>query len=117
MVPKLIDIPELLEGIKKQRWQNAKTYKNIAPHSYFLKYWNPSLFDLFEKTIGEHGADEQFFLFGHTKMYRYIYLLEYRYWIDDNVLNRTEIKNIIHRDGISMQKIEETNGTIYPPNS
>ena len=86
------ELTSLNKGIAEQRWQNAKTYEKTAPHEYFIKSWNPELFSLFLKAIKINGKDEIFSLFGHEKMYRYIYLGKYRYWQDGVVLNREPIK-------------------------
>ncbi|MGV8176612.1 MAG: hypothetical protein ACP5NX_02345 [Candidatus Bilamarchaeaceae archaeon] len=103
-----MELKELLELIKKQRWQNAKTYEKYAPHEYFVKEWNPELFSLFSDAIRQNGNDEWFILKGNRKQYRYLYIEGYRYWIDDDVLNRTKTENIVRtKDGASYQKTPE----------
>ncbi|MCX6818428.1 MAG: hypothetical protein NT129_00310 [Candidatus Aenigmarchaeota archaeon] len=94
------------EEIENQRWQNAKTYEKKAPHEYFVQEWNPALFDFFLKLIEKYGKDEIFQLFQHRKKYRCFYFGEYRYWQDDNVLNRTRTDNLVWQDGVSMPKIQ-----------
>jgi len=101
------ELASLNKGIAEQRWQNAKTYEKTAPHEYFIKSWNPKLFSRFLKAIELNGKDEIFSLFGHEKMYRYIYLGKYRYWQDGVVLNRTKADKITHKKGVSEQKNEK----------
>jgi len=72
-------------------WREAKTYREIAPHKYILKEDYPDLFDKYKSRIEEDGINEKFTLFGHTKIYRYLYSRGYKYWIIENVLNRGKI--------------------------
>ena len=80
------ELTSLNKGIAEQRWQNAKTYEKTAPHEYFIKSWNPQLFSLFLKAIKLNGKDEIFSLFGHEKMYCYIY--DYSSHPDSNLLTQ-----------------------------
>lgn len=73
---------------EKIKWIFAKTYAKIAPHEYILQKDYPEFFQIMKAKIEEHGEDEPFTLFGHTKVYRYIYTQSHRYWIDEDVLNR-----------------------------
>ncbi len=100
------EFADLKKEIKKQYWQAAKTYVKIAPHEYFIKQWNEKLYALLSKAIAGDGREE-FFKLGHTKYKnRYFYFGGHRYWVMDNVLNRTLIKCIKYdKEGVSYQTI------------
>lgn len=70
------------------KWRDAKTYRRFAPHEYILQEDYPDIFFGWQERITEQGVDEPFTLFGHTKIYRYFYTDQHRYWIIGNVLNR-----------------------------
>ncbi len=96
----------LKKEIEKQYWQIAKTYERIAPHEYFIKQWNKKLYAALSKAIAKEG-NEEFFKLGTTKYKnKYFYLDRHRYWVMDDVLNRTLIKNIKYdKDGCSYQEL------------
>ena len=96
---------DLLILIDKQEWTFAKTYAKIAPHEYFVDKSNIELFDKLNKFIDEYGVDEMFELSDTKHEYRYLNLEKYRYWKCDNILNRTEVKNIAYNNGVSYHKL------------
>ncbi len=100
------DFAELKKEIKKQRWQEAKTYAKTAPHKYFIKQWNKKLFLALSRAIANFGRKEFFKLETNKYKNKYFYLDEYRYWAIDNVLNRTLIKRIKYdKEGVSYQEV------------
>jgi len=101
-----VGVEKALTGIiKKQVWTEAKTFRKTAPHEYFLDFQNRKGFKTFVKAIAEFGREELFKLSGHPKIYRYLYLGGYRYWRDENVLNRVKASLIVRKNGVSMQRL------------
>ena len=74
------------------KWKFATTYAKIAPHEYVLEEWYPEVYAEFKKLIEKEGKDLPFTLHGQTAMYRYVWKDGYKYWLDENVLNREPSK-------------------------
>ena len=86
-----IDLPSFLQEIKKQRWTEAKTYRNVAPHEYIIEHQNEALFQAMTYLIRYHGFYRTFQLYKVKKQYRYFYIGEYSYWIEGHILNRCRL--------------------------
>lgn len=86
-----IDTIALLKQIKKQKWTEAKTYRNSCPHEYIIAKENWALYNTMEYLIRYHGFEREFVLYKTKKTYRYFYIGEYSYWILGHVLNRTKL--------------------------
>jgi len=100
---------ELIKGVTAQKWRNAKTYENFAPHEYFLKSQNKRLFNLLSEAIEKYGKDESFLLREKQYKYRYFYLDKCRYWRIGEVLNRTNVENVGYRGEVSFPVIKKGN--------
>lgn len=86
-----IDLKDLLKTIKKQKWTNAKSYKDTAPHEYVIFHQNKPLYQTMKHLIRYYGFERTFQLYKYKKKYRYFYIGEYSYWIDGNILNRCRL--------------------------
>lgn len=86
-----IEINRLLIQIEEQYWKEAKTFKDTAPHEYFMLDQNPSLFVIFKYLINTYGFEREFHLYKYKAKYRYFYLGEYSYWIIEDCLNRCRL--------------------------
>ena len=74
------------------KWIFAKTYAKTAPHEYVLQEKEPELFERIKKMIKNHGVWEDFAMPGEKPYrYKYWYRGRYRYWIIENILNRTRV--------------------------
>lgn len=78
--------------LNKQNWIFAKTMSEI-PHYYIvrdsLSLKDANIFDNLKNEIKEKGYIEEF----QGKNYQYLNIGEYKYWVMDNILNRTKIEN------------------------
>ena len=76
--------------LNKQNWIFAKTMVQI-PHYYIVRdNLSPEdkvIFDNLKKEIEEKGYFEEF----QGKNYQYLNIGSYKYWVIDNILNRTKI--------------------------
>lgn len=86
-------LPGLMAGVESQSWKFAKTYSRTTPHWYFLKEWNPNLYHKIVEAIETFGCDEEFQIFDSRKTYRCLYFDEHRYWVIEDVVNRTDRAN------------------------
>ena len=101
MKPERVVSLRKISGVQKQKWTFAKTYANTAPHEYFLEKENEQLFKRLKKHIKQYGKKEWFLFNGKRWEYTYLYLGDYRYWAIGEVMNRTKIKNVGRKDGVS----------------
>ncbi|OGN00104.1 MAG: hypothetical protein A2817_02235 [Candidatus Yanofskybacteria bacterium RIFCSPHIGHO2_01_FULL_39_8b] len=74
------------------KWTFAKTYAKTAPHEYVLQKNEPKTHRYIKEMIRKHGVWEEFCMPG-GKPYQvhYWYRGRYRYWVIDNILNRTRV--------------------------
>lgn len=94
---------ELIKLIKKQEWTNAKTYEKIAPHEYFTFWQNKRFFNKMCKYIQKYGVYKIFQIGNSKQKNKYLYLGPHRYWRTWMILNRTKIRYIIEKNGITRQ--------------
>lgn len=79
----------LVQGI----WRRSQI--GGGQHEYVVMQRQPTVYRYFANIITEHGHLEPFF----KRKFRYWYHLDYRYWLDGNILNRAQIKNIPEGSG------------------
>ncbi|PIP64360.1 hypothetical protein COW96_02985, partial [Candidatus Roizmanbacteria bacterium CG22_combo_CG10-13_8_21_14_all_33_16] len=79
------------ELINRNKWIFAKTMPEI-PHYYIvrdsLSENDKKLFDEFNMFIRKNGYATKFY----SKQYTYFNIGRYRYWVIENILNRTKLK-------------------------
>ena len=85
--------------IPDANWHTAKYLSDVAPHQYIRKHEEPDLASKFISAIGEHGVNEEFTIYGRTKIYRYLYLDGWKYWYIDPVVNRANSEARKGKDG------------------
>ncbi len=74
------------------KWIFAKTYAKTAPHEYIVQENQPTLFRRVKQRIKTNGVREEFcMLGGKPYMVTYWYRGRYKYWVIDNILNRTRV--------------------------
>jgi hypothetical protein len=76
--------------VDKLSWTFAKTMSEI-PHYYVvrdnLSIGEKKTFDAFGKYVERKGYSELFY----SKSYNYLNIGDYKYWIMENILNRTKL--------------------------
>jgi hypothetical protein len=71
-------------------WTFAKTYTKTAPHEWVVQEKAPAFFKRIAKRVKNNGIWEEFCMpGGKPYQVRYWYRGHYKYWIDQDVLNRT----------------------------
>jgi len=82
---------ELLDALKNQRFQFAKTYAKFAPHEYIVDEWNKAIFDEMADRIAHHkdSYSENWRNFG--TFYKYYTFGGYKFWICGCILNREPV--------------------------
>ena len=81
-----IKINELLNSVN---WIFAKTMPEI-PHEYIVIDWYPEKIKeikLFIQEIDRNGYSSKFY----SKENKYLNIDEYKYWVIDNIINRTKL--------------------------
>jgi hypothetical protein len=63
----------------------------IRPHEYFLRKDHPSVYDLLQQAVAEHGCDAHFY----RSLFRYLNLGDYKYWVYDTLINRERL-DLVH---------------------
>lgn len=80
----------ILDFIDRHQWTFAKTMPEI-PHWYIVRDHlsddDRKLFDEFEAFIRKNGYTKLFY----SKPFTYFEIGEYKYWLDENILNRDRI--------------------------
>lgn len=79
---------DIADKLRKVKFTFAKTYAQSFPHEYTLQEREPEVFELMQIWINEQGYDKFFY----GKLYRYLELDGYKYWIIGNVLNREPLE-------------------------
>ena len=89
------------DAISEGNWHTAKHLSDVAPHEYVVLRENPEVATSLILAIKDHGEDELYEIkkYNHKKMYRCLYIGEYKYWYMSPFLPDGSIhpKSIVNR--------------------
>ena len=81
----------ILDFIDRHQWTFAKTMPKI-PHWYIVRDHlsedDKKTFDEFDAFIQKNGYTKKFY----SKDFTYFEIGEYKYWLDENILNRDKLE-------------------------
>ena len=78
---------DLQKRVAATDWKYAKTYSEKLPHEYILRADHPDLWQEIQDLVDSEGQDERFY----SRVFRYYFLGNFKYWTYDNLVNRTRI--------------------------
>jgi len=113
-----LDLPELLDRpttdewavardfIERRRWQEAVTYRAIAPHEYTIRKWQSGLageleFDHFISMIRRFGYADFYYRIRHI----YWVVDDFKYWTMGWPMAETVVINRARRDAAEPWKV------------
>jgi len=95
--------PEFKDMIEQNDWIFAKTYAKKCPHYYFIREWNPELYDEIVRRINAKGRTD----FYYNLEGQYYFLDDWKYWCMPPVLNRADRKVTYGNKAIERNKYKE----------
>ncbi|MCC7570714.1 hypothetical protein KO465_05180 [Candidatus Micrarchaeota archaeon] len=89
---------KFIEFIRKNKWNEAVTYRETAPHEYLVKdklsEEDKKTFERFVVFIRENGYEQKFY----SQTYIYYNVGEKKYWTMGDPIEKTEILNRDDKD-------------------